>query len=207
MTQRSILAGTSPNIVIRSGSDVNIKGWEDNRVIANTDGRWGLKVGRKGEATEISSSDSLQVQVPASSNVTVYAGKSVEVHDIQGHVSVYAGRDVRVRNVGTLVHATAGGAMDLDCEQVQGRDVKFSAGRDLRCHIKNLADAQVMVNDLGGYWEANIIGQRIRIRLKADIKIRLKAGGDVTLVTDQEVKGQPPNYLLGKIEKPAQPDH
>ena len=207
MTQRSILAGTSPNIVIRSGNDVHVKGGNDDRVFVNSEGRLGLKVSRKGNTTEVSASDTIQIQVPGDSNVTVYAGKSAEVQDIQGSVSVYAGRDVRVRNVRTLVHATAGGAMDLDCEAVEGRDVKFSAGRDLRCHIKNLTDAQVMVNDLGGYWEANIIGQRIRIRLKADIKLRLKAGGDVTLVTDQEVKGQPPDYLLGKIEKPTETDH
>ena len=33
-------------------------------------------------------------------------------------------------------------------------------------------------------------------------KVRLDAGGDVTLVTQQKVRGQPPNDMLGNIEAP-----
>jgi hypothetical protein len=53
------------------------------------------------------------------------------------------------------------------------------------------------VKDVGGYWEARIgDGERA---------VYLKCGGDVTLVTDQKVEPLPPNYILGKIEKPSVP--
>jgi hypothetical protein len=50
------------------------------------------------------------------------------------------------------------------------------------------------VKDIGGYWEARIgAGEK---------SVYLKSGGDVTLVTDQKVEEQPPEFILGKIEKP-----
>jgi hypothetical protein len=33
--------------------------------------------------------------------------------------------------------------------------------------------------------------------------VYLKSGGDVTFVTDQQVEPLPPNYILGRIERPA----
>jgi hypothetical protein len=227
MTQRSIHAGQTPTVVVRASGDVQIEGWDDDRVLANTESRWGLKVERRSETeiarvrarvgdrvlfdvhldvighakkkaraevTEVTIGNNGQVYVPLGSNVKVYAGKSANVHNIRGDIAVYAGGDVRMRNLHTLVHASAGGAMDLECETLAGDDVKFAAGRDLRFHVRNLDDAKVMVNDLGGYWEG-IIGNGQR-------KIRLEAGGDVTLVTNQPVKGQPPDYVLGNIEAP-----
>jgi hypothetical protein len=50
------------------------------------------------------------------------------------------------------------------------------------------------VKDIAGYWEARIGG--------GERAVYLKSGGDVTFVTDQDVKALPPNYILGKIEKP-----
>jgi hypothetical protein len=227
MTQRSIHAGQTPTVVVRVGGDVQVEGWDDERVLANTESRWGLKVERRSaseigrvrarvgdrvlfdvhldvigrakkkagaEVTEVTIGSSGRVYVPLGSNVKVYAGKSANVHDIRGDIAVYAGGDVRIHNLHTLVHASAGGAMDLECEMLAGDDVKFAAGRDLRFHVHDLDDAKVMVNDLGGYWEG-IIGNGQR-------QIRLKAGGDVTLVTNQPVKGQPPDYVLGNIETP-----
>jgi hypothetical protein len=200
-------------------------------VLASTEGRWGLKVERRSETeigrvrarvgervlldvhldaigrlkkntrpevTEVQIAGSGTVRVPLGSNLKVYAGKSVEVRDIRGGVAVYAGGDVHTRSVRTLVHASAGGAMNLECESVTGDDTKFAAGRDLRCYIRDLADAKLMISDLGGYWEG-IVGE-------GRIKIRLEAGGDVTLVTDQEVIAQPPHYVMGRLERPAGAD-
>lgn len=227
MTQRSILAGRTPNVVIRAGGDVRVEGRDSDRVLADTESRWGLKVERRseseigrarakvgdrvlfdvrlnvrnplkkeslGEVIEVQIGGSGKVHVPRSSNVKVYTGKNAEVQDIQGSVTIYAGLDARVRGVHTLVLVSAGGSLDFECEQVAGDDVKFTAGRDLRCHIRNLTDARVMVDDLGGYWEG-IIGE-------GRTKIRLKAGGDVTLVTDQVITGQPPYDVIGKVERP-----
>jgi hypothetical protein len=227
MTQRSIQAGKTPTVIIRVGADAQIEGWDDDRILASTESRWGLKVERRSESeigrvrarvgdrtlfdipvdisgpmkkkvptqvTTVEIGASGQVYVPRGSNLKVYAGKDITMHDIQGDVSIYAGGNVHVRNIHTLVHASAGGAMDLECETVVGDEVKFAAGRDLRFHVRDLTHARVMINDLGGYWEG-VIGDGGR-------EIRLKAGGDVTLVTTQEVQSQPPSYILGNIERP-----
>lgn len=229
---RSILAGEAPSIIIRTGNDVNVEGWDEERVSASSDSRWGLKVERKpeseigrirakvgdrilldvgvnmpagkgktgrGEVIQVEIGGSGKVQVPRNSKLKVYAGKSVEVRDISNSVTVYAGGNATLRNVRSLVHASAGGAMDLDCAEVEGNDRKFEAGRDLRFYIRSLTDATVMINDAGGYWEVLLGDGRA--------KVRLTAGGDVTLVTDQEVRGRPPNYILGRIEKPDSIPH
>jgi hypothetical protein len=216
-------------VVVKAGGDVQVEGWDEERVSADSDSRWGLKVERRRESeigrvrarigervlfdmhidpigrkkeeraeiTEVEIGGSGTVRVPRGSKVKVYAGKSVTLSDVQGAVTVYAGWDVRLRRVHTLVHVSGGGALDLECETLAGEEeAKFSAGRDLRFYVRDLADARVIVNDLGGYWEG-MIGDGAR-------KIRLKAGGDVTLVTAQEVKALPPDHMLGNIESPKQ---
>jgi hypothetical protein len=225
MTQRSILAGQTPTVIVRAGGDVRVQGWEGDRVLATTDSRWGLKVERRSEseiarlrakvgehvlfdvrvdplsrtkkdaaeAIEVQIGGNGEVQVPQGSHVKVYAGKNADAHGLQGSLTLYAGRDVRIGSVQILNHASAGGAIDVECETVAGQEVKLEAGRDLRCHIRNLTHARVMVSDLGGEWEG-VIGD-------GRLKIRLKAGGDVTVVTDQEVIAQPPHYVLGRLER------
>jgi hypothetical protein len=88
--------------------------------------------------------------------------------------------------------------MDIDCQTMVGERVEFKAGRDIRFHVRDLTSARIRVKDLGGYWEARIGS--------GDRSISFKSGGDVTIVTDQEVEPLPPNYILGKIEKPASLD-
>jgi hypothetical protein len=94
-----------------------------------------------------------------------------------------------------LAHAAAGGDLDIDCATLEGDEFRFSAGGDLRFYIHDLTNAKVMIKDLGSYWEA-VLGN-------GQLNIWLKAGGDATLVTEQEVKLQPPYYMLGNIERPA----
>lgn len=62
--------------------------------------------------------------------------------------------------------------------------------------MRSLTDARVMVNDSGGYWEGVIGSGRTNIALKA--------GGDVIIVTEQTVVAQPPAYVLGAVERPAE---
>jgi hypothetical protein len=106
-----------------------------------------------------------------------------------------AGRDLNVQEVQTLVHAAAGGDLSIDCVTLGGDELKFSAGRDLRFHVRDLDDTKVMIREAGTYWEAVLGSGRL--------KVWLNAGGDVTLVTDREVQAQPPYYVLGNIERPA----
>ncbi len=232
MTQRSIQAGPAPIVVIKAGGNVRVEGWDDERVLASTEHKWGLKIERRSEsavghvrarakvgdhvlfdlstdllkrkkkdlpddAIQVHVGGDVVVHVPRRSTLKVYAGRGVEARDIHGSVIVYAGRDVRLRNIHTLVHVSAGRASDLECEMLAGEeDVKFTAGRDLRLHVRDLADARVIVNDMGGDWEG-VIGRGTR-------KVRLNAGGDVTIVTRQEVKALPPDYYLGNIESPKE---
>jgi hypothetical protein len=233
MTQRSMLAGHTPTVVVRAGGSVTVEGWESDRVQVDSDSRWELRIERRraadlgreraravlgdrvlfdvsfdnpfnqskrltqhvqGEAIEVQLGDG-QVRVPFHSELIVYAGRDAEVRHIQGHVTATAGRDLKLQGVQVLLHAAAGGDLDIDCVTLGGSELKFGAGRDLRFYVRNLTDAQVSIKDLGNYWEA-LLGE-------GRTKIKLSAGGDVTLVTDQEVKAQPPYYLLGNIERPA----
>jgi hypothetical protein len=50
MTHRSILAGTSPIVVIKAGASVTVKGHESDLVTAETEGMWGLIVEKRSEA-------------------------------------------------------------------------------------------------------------------------------------------------------------
>jgi hypothetical protein len=148
----------------------------------------------QGEVIDVQLGGDGQVYVPVTSDLIVYAGRNAEVRRLQGRVTATAGRDLKVHEVQTLVHAAAGGDLDLDCATLAGDDFKFTSGRDLRFYIHDLTDAKVMIKDLGNYWEAVLGNGRL--------PIWLKAGGDVTLVTAQEVQAQPPHYLLGNIERP-----
>lgn len=231
MTQRSILAGRAPKVIIHAGGDVEVEGRDSDRVVADTESRWGLKVEQRseseigraraavgdhvlfdvrlkvpnplkknesGEVTAVQIGGSGRVHVPLGSSVKIYAGKNVTVRDIQGSIAAYAGGNVYIRKVHILNHASCGGALDFECETVEGDAVKFAAGLDLRCYIRNLTDARLVVHDLGDRWEA-IVGQ-------PRVEIELKCGGDAVIVTDQELIPQPPYYVLGTIERPTRMD-
>lgn len=147
------------------------------------------------EVIEVQMSGSGEVFVPFESNLKVYAGKDIDVQSIKGQVDAYSGLNLSLQNVSRLGVASAGGAMDIDCQSMIGQDVTFSAGRDLRFHVDDLTSARLRVKDIGGYWEARIGG--------GEKSVYLKSGGDVTFVTDQQVVPLTPNSILGKIERPA----
>ncbi len=232
MTQRSMLVGQTPIIVIRASGNVTVEGWGSDRVQVDTADRSRVQIERRqaaaigreraraaigdrvlfdisfdnpfnrtprakrnlhGEVIEIQVGDG-RVRVPSGSHLIVYAGRGAEIHHIQ-RVTATAGRDLSVHDVQVLVHAAAGGDLNIDCATLEGGEFKFVAGRDLRFYIHELRDAKIMIKDLGTYWEAVLGSGRLNIWLKA--------GGDVTLVTDQDVKAQPPYYLLGNIERPG----
>ena len=147
------------------------------------------------EVIEVQISGSGEVSVPFSSNVKVYAGKNIDVQNIRGVVDAYSGLKLNLQDVYCLGNASAGGSMNIDCQKLLGNDVTFGAGSDLHFHVADLTSARLRVKDIGGYWEARI-GE-------SEKSVYLKSGGDVTFVTDQKVVPLPPNYILGKIEKPS----
>jgi hypothetical protein len=194
MAQRAIQTGPNPTVIIRAGAHVRVTGADSNQVLALGVNTWGFKLAQRGETIEARSSAGADVMVPFGSSVTVYSGAHAEVIDVRGVIAVSAGANATVRNGGTLAHISAGGRVDFDVNDVEGLDVKFSAGAHLRCSIRNLTDARLMVNDAHGYWEGVIGHGRVRLRLKA--------GGRVTVVTDQDILAQPPHYTIGDIEPP-----
>ena len=228
MTQRSILAGAAPSVTIKAGGSVTVRGHDGERVSAEATSRWGLKVeqrsqseiararaaigehvlfdlrlklpdlegkGASAEVIEVQLGGSGEVLVPFASNLKVYAGKNIDVQGIRGQVDAYSGYKMSLQGVYCLGHASAGGSMDIDCQTMTGDKVEFTAGSDLRFHVRDLSSAHIRVRDLGGYWEARVGA--------GDKSVTLKSGGDVTLVTDQKIEPLPPNFILGKIEKPA----
>jgi hypothetical protein len=228
MTQRSILAGKNQTIIIKVGTSVTVKGHDSNQVMAESHDQGGLSVERRSESEigraraaigehvlfdvhlklpnfkgqsmpneviEVQMSGSGEVFVPFESNLKVYAGKDIDVQGIRAQVDAYSGLKLNLQDVYRLGNVSAGRAMSIDCQTMIGTDATFSAGSDLRFYIAELTSARLRVKDIGGYWEARIgDGEK---------SIYLKSGGDVTFVTDQKVEPLPPNYILGKIEKPS----
>jgi hypothetical protein len=199
MTQRSILAGVTPTVIIKAGANVTVKGTNGGLVTAESESRWGLKVEKHSETPEdvieVQLGASGEVSVPFDSKLKIYAGKNIDVQGIRGQVDAYSGFKLSMKDVYCLGNASAGGTMSLDCETMLGENVEFKSGSDLRFYIHDLTSAHIRVKDLGGFWEAKIgSGEK---------SVYLKCGGDATLVTDQQVDPLPPHYVLGKIERPA----
>lgn len=228
MTQRSILAGKNQTIIIKVGGNVTVKGHDSDLVTAESKDMGGLTLERRSESQigraravvgdhvlfdvsiklpnlkekkapdeviEVQMGGSGEVLVPFESNIKVYAGKDIEVQGIKGQVDAYSGLKLNLQEVYCLGNASAGSTMNIDCQTMYGKDVTFGAGSDLRFHVADLTSARLRVKDIGGYWEARIgNGEKL---------VYLKSGGDVTFVTDQKVEPLPPNYILGKIEKPS----
>ena len=226
MTQRSILAGKDQTIIIKVGASVTVEGHDSDLVAAETKGMWGLTLERRSESQigraraaigehvlfdvrlkmpsfngkseteviEVQMGGSGEVFVPFSSHLKIYAGKDIDAQRIKGQVDAYSGLNLKLQDVYCVGNVSAGRAMDIDCQTMIGNDVTFGAGSDLRFHVADLTSARLRVKDIGGYWEARIGG--------GEKSVYLKSGGDVTFVTEQKVEPLPPNYILGKIEKP-----
>ena len=228
MTQRSILAGKNQVIIIKAGAGVTVRGHDSDMVTAETKGKWGVTIERRAESQigraraaigdhvlfdwrikvpnlgekkvekeviEVQFGSNGEVWVPFSSNLKVYAGMDIDVQGIQGQVDAYSGLNLTLENIYILGNVSSGRAMNIDCQTMLGDDVMVGAGSDLHFHVTDLTSVRLRVKDIGGYWEAQIGG--------GEKSVYLKSGGDVTFVTDQTVEPLPPNYILGRIEKPS----
>ena len=192
MTERSIVTGPTPNVVVRTTFDASVEAWDGEQVTASTDSRWGMKVEVKKGVIQVNASASCQVRVPSGSSVKVYAGRTAQVKGVRGRVAVFAGGSAMLSEVNVLTNLSAGFDVRLDCEEVEGNAVKISVGRDMRCRIRNLSDTALRVKDLGGPWEIAFGDGRKHIQLTA--------GGDVILVSDQLPSRT--STIIGRIEKP-----
>jgi hypothetical protein len=228
MTQRTIFAGENPTVVIKAGASVIVTGHDSDQIQVTASDLWGMKVEKHSEAEmararaaigdlvlfdlhvnrpnwggkkivedviEIQLGGSGEVTVPVGANVKIYSGANLDARGIHGRVDAYAGANLNLEDIGCLGNASAGWTMNLDCQKMCDVSAEYNTGRDLRFHVQELTSVLIRVKDIGGYWEARIGA--------GETKLSLKCGGDVTLVTDQAVEGLPPNYILGRIEKPA----
>jgi len=200
MTTRTIIVGENPTVIVRAGGSARIEGADTDRVTASTESRWGLKVERRGDRIEVEAGGSCTVRVPFASEISVYTGKDAEILDIRNRIAIASvGGHLTIERAQRLAHAQCGRSMTIDCQEFEADRVKFEAGGNIRCHIANLVDTRVMIQDLGGKWELGFGSKRRTLQLKG--------GGDVTLVT-----GQTPDELpevFGQIEGPdhsEQPD-
>lgn len=227
MTQRSILAGTNPGVVIKAGASVTIKGVDGDRVTAESEDQWGLKIEKRSEAefararaaigevvlfdlrfkppnfqNEGAAAEVIEVQLGGSGEVRVPFGSSLKV---------YAGKDIEVQGIRGRVDAFAGYRLNLQDIDYLGN---ASAGGTM-----NL-DCQTMLGDKVEFKAGGDLRFHIRDLTSASIRVKdlggfweakigsgeksvsLKCGGEVTLVSDQKVEPLPPHYVLGKIEGP-----
>jgi hypothetical protein len=191
MTTRTIITGETPTVIIRAGGSARIEGTDGDRVVATTESRWGLKLERRGDSIEVESGGSCTVRLPFASEIRVYTGKDAEIFDIRNRIAIASvGGHLTIERSNRLAHAQSGRSMKIDCEAFETNKVKFEAGGNIHCHIANLADTNVMIQDLGGKWEVGF-GSRQRI-------LQLKCGGDATLVTDHTPDELP--EVFGQIE-------
>lgn len=220
MTQRSILSGTSPTVIIRAGRDIKVQGWEGDRVESAADGMWGLRVERKdgvievgsghgsdmrvkqkGDSIEINAGKDCEVRVPFNSTLHLYAGRDAEVTGVTGSVpGAHVGNNLTIKGAGSIGKCAAGANMSLEARRIDGKNMKFATGRHLRFHIHELTNTIFMIKDMGGYWEM-AFGEPAT-------QITLKAGGDVTLVIDEEYSSYLPDLVGGlEVAHPGQNDH
>jgi hypothetical protein len=198
MTQRSILAGETPKITIKSGANIKVEAREGDQVTAESKGIWGLNLKKVGDEIVVEFGGDGKVFVPVHTDLKLFSGLGIEVKDVQGVVNGVSSASLTLTNVGCLGHASAGYRMDLDCQTMSPAETVIKAGGDIRFCVRDLTDALFKIKDLGGYWEAKI-GSGAPV-------ITLKSGGDVILVTDQKVEALPPHFILGQLEKIAHHD-
>jgi hypothetical protein len=227
MTERTILAGASPNVVIKAGASVSVKSWTEERVMARTEGAWGLKVEFK-KASEFARARAavgdhvlfdLRLENPlggknkdAGEVIEVQIGGSGEVWvPEEANIKVYAGKDIDVQGVGGQVDAFAGWKIVLrDVQRLGVASAGWTMDLDCRslaseqAEFKAGSDIRMHVQELtSARIRVKDIGGYWEARIGGGEKsVYLKCGGDVTLVTDQVVEPLPPYYILGKIEKP-----
>lgn len=228
MTQRSMFAGKNPTVIIKAGASVTVKGWEEDRVQAETDNNWGLQMELRSAAElgraraaigdhvlfdihlkmpnltgKESAEDVIDIQLGGSGEVLLPFGSTLKI---------YAGRDIDTQGVTGQVDAYAGFRLHLQNVYCLGN---ASAGSSMHvdCQTMVVKDVTFSAGSDLRFHVHDLNNARIRIKDlggyweaqigKPEKAVYLKSGGDVTLVTDQKVEPVPPNYILGKIVTPA----
>ncbi len=175
MARRAMQTGAAPHIIIRTNGDVVIQGWADQRVVAEPGPQQEAQVKRRAGAIEVQLSGDGMVQVPFSSRIELYCGSSAGVEQVAGPVAAFASHDLRLRQVQVLSQASAGWSLEIDCQGVERADMRFTAGRDIRCRIAGLQGVRYIIDDQAGRREHTLGDGRVLVRLKAGGEVSLPA--------------------------------
>ena len=212
MTRRSIFAGINQSIVIKAGDSVTVKGHENDWVMAETKGKWGLTVGRRSEAqigrARAAIGDhvifDVRLKLPnvkekdeSEEVIEVHIGGSGEVWvPFSSNLKVYAGKDIDIQGIQSQVDAYSGVNLKLQDIYCLGN---ASAGgiMDIDCQTMLGTDVILGAGSDLRFHVADLTSARLRVKdiggyWEARIgdgekSVYLKSGGDVTFVTDQKV--------------------
>jgi len=232
MTQRSILAGETPTVIIKVGGSVTVRGQAGDRVVAETSNAFGLQVEKgQGNGREIARArakagehvlfdvrvrlPSLGEEQPIQDFIQVQMGGGGEVLVPYGaNVKVYAGLHIDVHDLRGQADAFAGGSVVVHEVDRLG-NASAGGSMDLDCRSLPAQNAEFKAGSDIRFRVHDLTSASIRVKdlggyWEAQIgdgekSVYLKCGGDVTLVTDQIVRALPPNYILGKVETPPTP--
>ena len=231
MTQRSILAGPNPTVIIKSGGSITVRGVEGERVSAESSDRWGLQLEKtKGKEKQIARARAavgdhvlfdLRFKMPNPEAKSLpeevieiqFGGNGEVLVPFGANVKAYAGRDLDVQGLQGYVDVFSGGKLLL--RNVYGLGSMHAGGNiDIDCQTMQNSQAEFKAGGDIRFCVRDLTSVRLRVKdlggyWEAQIgtgekSVYLKSGGDVTLVTDQAVEALPPNYVLGKIETPSE---
>jgi hypothetical protein len=227
MAQRSILAGTAPNVIIKAGGSVSGKGYDSDQVLARSASRGDPQVERRSR-TEIGRARAaigdyvlfdVHLKLPGGERQTTLdeaiavqiRGSGEVLVPLASNLKVYAGKDIDVQGIRGQVDAYAGAKLNLQDIYTVGH-ASAGGSMNLLCEaligdnleFKAGGDLRFHVRDLdSARIRVKDLGGYWEGRIGAgEISIYLKCGGDAALVTDRAVEALPPEYILGNIERP-----
>lgn len=228
MTQRRMLVGTNPIVIIKAVASIIVKGVDGDQLTAAAVERWGLKIEKRNPAEFARARAAIgetvlfdwrfnrpnfQASKAPVQVVEVQVGGSGEVWvPVGSNLKVYAGKDIDVQGIYGQVDAFAG--LNLNLQDIYLLGNASSGGKmNLDCQTMLLDKVEFKAGGDLRFYIRNLTSARIRVkdlggfweaRIGDEAKsISLKSCGDVTLVTTEKVEPLPPHYILGKIELPS----
>jgi hypothetical protein len=226
-----MFAGTNQTFIIKVGGSVTVTGHDDERVVAESQGGWGLTLERR-SAAEIGRARAavgervlfdwrIKVPSPLRSSTKGEPDEVIEIQmsgsgevrvPFQSNLKIYAGKAIEVQGINGSVDAYAGSALSLHAVRSLGN---ASAGGAMTIDCETMLGQDVTFSAGGDltFHVKDLSSARLRVRDlggywearigAAERSVYLKSGGDVTIVTDQRVEPLPPYYMLGNIVKPS----
>src|SRR6185369_6256088 len=132
MTQRSILAGVNPTVIIKVGGSVTVKTHDSDMVVVETSDKWGLKVEKRSEEElararaavgeyvlfdiRIKKPNFQKTEEPDDAIMVQLGGSGEVLVPVKSNLKVYAGKNIDVQGVEGQVDGYAG--LNLSMQKV-----------------------------------------------------------------------------------------